>query len=129
MKYLKTFEDQKRDDIIKDCNDILVDLFDDGVPFRFSYVNEPNIYKTIHKYIPRSNDSIQLIVGGNNSFDPGKYIDSLEHLNSYLNSKGYNYDSNGSHYKTWKEKIESIERFKGTPSGKLTWMAIHWGKE
>jgi hypothetical protein len=96
MRYLKTFENHTDDELVYECRQILADVSDDGVT-----VNIEHKYK--HPFL-----SITVTLG-NRKFDPEKYIDSFEHLNSYLNSKRYRYDSNGTAYTTWGKKINSFK--------------------
>jgi len=128
-KFLKKFNESiSSEDIIDDCKQILLDMSDDYVKFDINNDKLKYLWGSPKKPL----DAINLTIGdypNGKSFDPGNYIDVIEQLNSYLNSNGYKYFSNGTHYTTWEEKIESIERFKGTPAGKLTLMSIYWTKE
>jgi hypothetical protein len=136
-KRYKLFESNSNEDIIEDCRSILLDLSDDDVKSKIEYTTPTDA--TGYRYLFGNQDRldriegvIQLTIGDytkGRAFDPGYYVEVLEHLNSYLNSNGYYYYSNGTNYSTWEEKIESINRFKGTSSGKLTLMDIYWVKD
>lgn len=123
LKAYKLFESNSNEDIIEDCKSILLDLSDDDVKYSIEYQG----------YTRDKIEGVILLHIGDytrgRAFDPGYYVEVLEHLNSYLNSNGYYYYSNGTNYSTWEEKIESINRFKGTSSGKLTIMDIYWAKD
>jgi len=133
MKYLKRFnENLSSEDIIDDCKHILLDMSDDYVKFDIKYQGHTKHLFGHQGRLDKIEGVILLHIGDytkGRAFDPGYYIETLEQLNSYLNSNGYNYFSNGTNYSTWKEKMDSIERFKGTSGGKLTLMDIYWVKE
>jgi len=139
MKHLNKYNENvvSTEDIIDDCKHILLDMSDDYVKYDIQYTNYTKDLKTRSLFahqdiLDKIEGVIKLTIGDytrGKAFDPGYYIETLNQLNSYLNSNGYKYFSNGTNYKTWEEKVESIERFKGTSAGKLTLMDIYWVKD
>lgn len=139
LKRYKLFESNEisNEDIIEDCKSILLDMSDDDIKHTIYYKNLTKNYSDLHLFghqskLDKIEGVIHLIIGDyskGRAFDPGHYVEVLEHLNSYLNSNGYYYFSNGTHYSTWEEKMESINRFKGTTRGKLTLMDIYWVRD
>ena len=134
MKHLKSYNESNvsNEDIINDCKDILLDMSDDDVKYNIEYQGHTKHLFDHQDRLDKIEGVIRLQIGDysrGKSFDPGYYVKVLEHLNSYLNSNGYQYFSNGSPYSTWEEKMESINRFKGTSSGKLTLMDIYWVRD
>ncbi len=81
LKKYKLFESQE--DLVSDVRDILADVSDkeraalvvDDNSIIIGIGNDENLYSTI-------DDNINLV-------DMNPYIDDLEHLNSYLESKGF----------------------------------------
>ena len=79
MKYLKRFNESIEDDIVEECKDILLPLVDDGIIIDVIKVGKR--YGRIFIKISVDRLPYNLI----------KYTDDLEHLNSYLESEGYEY--------------------------------------
>lgn len=89
MKYLKTYENYS--DIESECNYILIDLIDDGI--EIDIITRENIIK----------------FDFHGKFIPYKYIETFDHLNSFLESEGYRYFSNGTFYETYEQRRKSFE--------------------
>jgi len=103
MRYLKTYESYS-DDLAKYCEDIFFDLIHDGssidvsFPGKKSISEEPaNILRIVFNDRTRS------------SFNPLKYIDAFYHLDSFLQSRGWRYFSDGSWYDTHEKLMKSFE--------------------
>jgi hypothetical protein len=117
MRYLKTYEsyslDEKKERVylVNQCGDIFYDLIHDGssidviFPGKKTFSGEPaDILRIIFNdrtpagaYVPRT------------SFNPLKYIDAFYHLDSFLQSRGYKYFSDGSWYDTHEKLMKSFD--------------------
>jgi hypothetical protein len=110
MRIIKTYEsyslDEKKERVylVKYCEEIFFDLIHDGssidvsFPGRKSISGEPaDILRIVFNDRSRS------------SFNTLKYIDSFYHLDSFLQSKGYKYFSDGSWYDTHEKLMKSFE--------------------
>jgi hypothetical protein len=117
MRYLKAYEsyslDEKKERVylVNQCGDIFYDLIHDGssidvsFPGKKTFSGEPaNILRIIFNdrtptgaYVPRT------------SFNPLKYIDAFYHLDSFLQSRGYKYFSDGSWYDTHEKLMKSFD--------------------
>ena len=118
MKYLKTYESYS-DDLVKYCEDILVDLIQDGVSIDVKKKNKTT-------YSEKEADIIRIIFNdkGRESFNPLKYIDSFDHLNSFLEANGYRYFPDGSYYETYEKRRKSFKK-----GDRLLLLAIDYIKE
>lgn len=93
MKYLKRFDESVNVDIINNCKDILQPIIDSGT----------NVSVTDKNY----DITIQFgTYGDGSSFSLEDYMPELEHLNSYLEEKGYKYKQ--PFYKTFKNRISNL---------------------
>ena len=103
MKHLKTYESYS-DDLAKYCEDIFFDLIHDGSSIDVSFPR----WKSISE---EPADIIRIVFNdrSRSSFNPGKYIDSFYHLDSFLQSKGYKYFSDGSWYDTHEKLMKSFD--------------------
>lgn len=117
MRWIKTYENYS--DLLVQCEDILVDLIQDGVSVDVIKRNKTT-------YSEKEADIIRIIFNdkGRESFNPLKYIDSFDHLNSFLESNGYRYFSDGSYYETYGQRRESFQE-----GGRLLLLAIDYIKE
>ena len=104
MRYLKTYEGYS-DDLAKYCEDIFFDLIHDGSSIDVSFPGKKSISE-------EPADIIKIIFNdrSRSSFNPLKYIDSFYHLDSFLQSKGYKYFSDGSWYDTHEKLMKSFEK-------------------
>ena len=75
MKYLKKFNESISSDIINDCKDILIDLSDDNIKYKF--INDPEIIMIE-------------IFSDEKIIDLKKYEDPIKRINDYLESLGFN---------------------------------------
>ena len=109
MKTIKTYEgffyESYSDDLVKYCEDIFVDLIQDGSSIDVSFPGKKSISE-------EPADIIKIIFNdrSRSSFNPLKYIDSFYHLDSFLQSKGYKYFSDGSWYDTHEKLMRSFEK-------------------
>lgn len=117
MKWIKTYENYS--DLLVQCEDILVDLIQDGVSVDVIKRNKTT-------YSEKEADIIRIIFNdkGRGSFNPLKYIDSFDHLNSFLESNGYRYFPDGTYYETYGQRRESFKK-----GGRLLLLAIDYIKE
>jgi hypothetical protein len=85
MKYLRSFNESV-ENVINDCQDILIDLADDGIKYKTSIIFH-------HKSSPRFGDAkgdIVIRIGDNvKRIELKKYEDNFERLFDYLESLGY----------------------------------------
>ena len=123
MKTIKTYEgffyESYSDDLVKYCEDIFFDLIHDGSSIDVSFPR----WKSISE---EPADIIRIVFNdrSRSPFNPGKYIDSFYHLDSFLQSKGYKYFSDGSWYDTHEKLMKSFEK-----GGDLLLLSINYIKE
>jgi len=108
MKYLESYKlfESNDVDIIETIEDIFMDMSDDGVEVNIStsdrtwmhFITKPSIKSNIIKIV---------LVG---KFKPLDYIESFDHLDSYLESEGYRYFADGTYYHTYNARRESFYR-------------------
>lgn len=111
MRYLKAYEsyslDEKKERVylVNQCEEIFFDLIQDGSSIDVSFLSR----KT---YSQEPADILRIIFNDRSrgSFNPGKYIDSFYHLDSFLQSKGWRYFSDGSWYDTHEKLMKSFEK-------------------
>jgi hypothetical protein len=111
MRYLKAYESYSLDEkkervyIVNQCGDIFFDLIHDGSSIDVSFPR----WKSISE---EPADILRIIFNdrSRSSFNPLKYIDSFYHLDSFLQSRGYKYFSDGSWYDTHEKLMKSFER-------------------
>jgi hypothetical protein len=123
MKHLRTFESHstnEEDKISQECEVIFFDLIHDhGSSVDVSFPGKKSISGD-----PADIIMINFNAKTNGSFNPLKYIDSFYHLDSFLQSKGYKYYSNGGYYDTFEKRIKSFEE-----GGDLLLLTISYIKE
>ena len=96
MRYLKAFnESDNFDKIVSYLKDVLIDMTDDNLTVE---IRRPNINTIFHR-----KGLIEISISGSR-FEPIKYIDSFDHMNSYLEIQGYKFYNNGTMYDTYLEK-------------------------
>ena len=111
MRIVKTYEsysiDEKKERVylVNQCEEIFFDLIHDGSSIDVSFPRK----KT---YSQEPADILRIIFNdrSRSSFNPLKYIDSFYHLDSFLQSKGYKYFSDGSWYDTHEKLMKSFEK-------------------
>lgn len=106
MKWIKTYENYS--DLVDECKDIFIDLMDDGSGIDVSFPGRKSISG-------EPADIIRITFNNRNynrgkSFSPLKHIDAFYHLDSFLQSKGYRYFSDGSCYDTHEKLMKSFEK-------------------
>ena len=114
MKWLKTWEGYSSQ-IEGDCEDILQDLVDEGVPFRV-FLSPEKVrvsgkwkFETLLKaIIGSSNLHANKFTGGQVDFRPSYWIDNLDQLNSFLQSRGWVYFDPRGVLSTWDEQKRVI---------------------
>jgi hypothetical protein len=94
MRYLRKYENYS--DIITECEYIMLDLTDDDIDVKIAKKGE---------YHQIKGDFIQFWITG--KFTTSEYIDTFDHLNGFLESKGYKYYSN-SIYDTYEKRRNSF---------------------
>jgi hypothetical protein len=99
MKYLESYKlfESNDVDIIETIEDIFMDMSDDGVEVNISTYDRSCKSKIIKI----------VLVGKFKAID---YIESFDHLDSYLGSEGYRYFSDGTYYYTYNARRESFYR-------------------
>jgi hypothetical protein len=108
LKYINSFilfESQNTySDLVVECEDIFMDLIDDGSSIDVSFPGKKSISR-------EPADIIRIIFNDRSRkpFNPLKYIDAFYHLDSFLKSKGYRYFSDGSWYDTHDKLMKSFE--------------------
>lgn len=110
MKHLKRFNESVSDDIINDCKDILQPIIDSGISI-LVYAK----YATHGRVGNGRNQDIVIAFGeyatqmrvNQPSFSLEDYIDELEHLNSYLEEKGYRYSQ--PYYGSFANRISDLK--------------------
>jgi hypothetical protein len=106
MKYLKTYENYSKSDISSEIKDIFSDMiYDDNIEIDIRFKKDGWFLK--NKDIIEINFIVKK-QGIKNALEPLNHIESFDHLNSFLESEGYVYFSNGSFYKTYQERIKSL---------------------
>lgn len=92
-----TFLDRYKqlNEIVSYLEDVLIDITDDG--------NRLDIRRPKYDRWGNEMDIIEISISGK-FFKPKKYIDSFDHMNSYLESHGYKFYSNGTMYDTYLQK-------------------------
>ena len=110
MRIIKTYEsyslDEKKERVylVKYCEDIFYDLIHDGSSIDVSFPGRKSISG-------EPADILRIVFNDRTreSFNPLKYIDSFYHLDSFLQSKGWRYFSDGSWYDTHEKLMKSFE--------------------
>jgi hypothetical protein len=110
MRIIKTYEsyslDEKKERVylVNQCGDIFFDLIHDGSSIDVSFPR----WKSISE---EPADILRIIFNdrSRSSFNPLKYIDSFYHLDSFLQSRGYKYFSDGSWYDTHEKLMKSFD--------------------
>lgn len=123
MRYLKTYENYSESDITSEIEDIFFDMINyDKVEVNVSFRENGEWVKNKKNSIKWSNViKIDFIATPGKGFIPLNHIESFDHLDSFLESKGYVYFSNGTAYDTYEERKKSFE------SGhKLTLLTINY---
>jgi hypothetical protein len=108
MKYLKEynlFESNDVDvDIIETIEDIFMDMSGDYVVVNISTSDRG----WIHTF-DKSDKKVKIIkIEFYGKFKPIDYIESFDHLDSYLESEGYRYFSDGTYYNTYNDRRKSF---------------------
>lgn len=101
FKTFKIFESDNFDEIVSYLEDVLIDMTDDRLSVN---IKQPSF--TVRDREGNKNDLIEISISG--KFNPTKYINSFDHLNSYLESQGYTFYSNGTMYDNYLQKRNSI---------------------
>ena len=97
MRYLKLYENYYDSDIASEIKDIFSDI---------RYID--NIGINVRE--SENNDSIEInFYSAKKYIYPLNHIESFFHLNSFLESEGYVYFSNGSIYNTYEERRKAFE--------------------
>lgn len=125
MRRIKTYESFSIDErtlIVNECEDIFYDLIHDGSSIDVSFPREKSISREPADIIKITFNSRNYNRG--KSFSPLKYIDAFYHLDSFLQSKGYKYFSDGSYYDTHEKLMRSFET-----GGDLLLLEISYIKE
>jgi hypothetical protein len=107
MKYLESYKlfESNDVDIIETIEDIFMDMSDDGVEVNISTSDRG----WIHRYKRDIKAKIiKIVLVG--KFKPLDYIESFDHLDSYLESEGYRYFADGTYYHTYNARRESFYR-------------------
>jgi hypothetical protein len=110
MRIIKTYEsyslDEKKERVylVKYCEEIFFDLIHDGSSIDVSFPGRKSISG-------EPADILRIVFNDRTreSFNPLKYIDSFYHLDSFLQSKGWRYFSDGSWYDTHEKLMKSFE--------------------
>jgi hypothetical protein len=123
MRYLRTYEGYN-DDLVNECSDILLGLKDDGVDYRVIIEPEILISGKVEILLKVVVGMVNYPYGKNMAFRPFNYIDSFDHLNSFLESKGWKFFANGTHYSNWEKRMAAFEG-----NGLLQLMIINYKKE
>jgi hypothetical protein len=102
MKWIRTYESYS--DLVVECENIFIDLIQDGSSIDVSFPGKKSISG-------EPADIIRIIFNDRSRkpFKPLKYIDAFYHLDSFLQSKGYKYFSDGSWYDTHEKLMKSFE--------------------
>lgn len=111
MRIIKTYEsyslDEKKERVylVNQCEEIFFDLIHDGSSIDVSFPGRKSISG-------EPADILRIVFNDRTreSFNPLKYIDSFYHLDSFLQSKGYKYFSDGSWYDTHEKLMKSFEK-------------------
>lgn len=108
MKYLRRFfESHVEDDILETIRDIFMEMTDDGVNVDI----KTSIQRIVPHWTMKHNFEVQYTIRilFSGKFKPVYYIESFDHLNNFLEHEGWEYSSNGTPYKTYSEKRESLK--------------------
>ncbi len=105
MRYLKAYENYSESDISSEIKDIF-----------FSMIHDDNVEVSVkfkkNGFFVKNKDIIEInfvtVPGRGKSIDPLIHIESFDHLNSFLESEGYVYFSDGSCYNTYQERRKSF---------------------
>ena len=111
MRIIKTYEsyslDEKKERVylVNQCEEIFFDLIHDGSSIDVSFPGRKSISG-------EPADILRIIFNDRTreSFNPLKYIDSFYHLDSFLQSKGWRYFSDGSWYDAHEKLMKSFEK-------------------
>jgi hypothetical protein len=105
MKHLKTYKlfESNDVDILENIEDIFMDMSDDGVVVNISTSERGWIHRYKHDIKAKI---IKIVLVG--KFKPIDYIESFDHLDSYLGSEGYRYFADGTYYHTYNSRRESF---------------------
>jgi hypothetical protein len=107
MKYLESYKlFESNVDIIETIEDIFMNMSDDGVEVNIS-TSDRTWMHFITKPLIKSNIIKIVLVGKFKAID---YIESFDHLDSYLESEGYRYFADGAYYHTYNARRESFYR-------------------
>lgn len=111
MKYLESYKlfESNDADILENIEDIFMDMSDDGVVVNISTSNRGWIHNynvVLHNDTDIKAKIIKIVLVG--KFKPIDYIESFDHLNSYLESEGYRYFADGTYYHTYNARRESF---------------------
>jgi hypothetical protein len=105
MKYLESYKlFESNVDIIETIEDIFMNMSDDGVSVNISTSDKTRMY-FITKPSIKSNIIKIVLVG---KFKPIDYIESFDHLDSYLESEGYRYFAGNKFHHTYNARRESF---------------------
>jgi hypothetical protein len=106
MKYLESYKlfESNDVDILENIEDIFMDMSDDGVEVNISTSDKTRMHFITKPSI--KSDIIEIVLVG--KFKPIDYIESFDHLDSYLESEGYRYFADGTYHHTYNARRESF---------------------